>query len=109
MGGHLPDGCQVLVEGYSYMRPVRPVRLSHCLLVLAHREDCESYGFMRIVHCLERTHLLPAGSAPRGPKVDDYWTTPVVAQGNRDAIGIVGDKVWCWLPRHQRAPGLLRP
>src|SRR5215467_2717617 len=35
--------------------------------------------------------------------------TPVVAQGNRDAIRIVGDKIWCWLSRCQKTMRLLRP
>src|SRR5262249_60670077 len=83
-------------------------RLSPVLLVLAHSEDRESGDFMRLVHCLESTHLLPAWRTPRSPEVDDHWTTLVVAQSNRGAIGVMGDKIWRRLPRRQKALGLLR-
>src|SRR5215472_12011393 len=105
----MPIRVQERWEGDPYSCTVRTYRFSHVLLVLAHSQDCESFGFMSIVHCLESTHFLPAGSAPRGPKIDDHWTTPIVAQGNRHAIGIMGDKIRCWLPWRQKTPGLLRP
>ena len=61
----------MIPENYT----VRTYRLYLVLLILAHSKNHESCGFMSIVHCLEITHLLPAGSAPRGPEVDDHWTT----------------------------------
>src|SRR5262249_32781729 len=109
VGGHMPVGIQERWKGDPQSSTVRTYCFDFVLLVLAHRQDCKSCCFMSIVHCLERTHLLPAGSAPRGPKVDDHWTTPVVAQGHRDAIRIVGDKIRGWLSRRQKTLGLLCP